>query len=439
MIAEKLQIDGVSLDQDDPFDEFEGGVLISIGLDNPEYFASIHHLIDPSAFSDAAVSWVLHEMLKAVKKYNVIPTRAAFVRLVKDNLNTDTDRWEDIERLISRPASYRDVPVVKAKLDAWIKFQQIRKLYDSEGLTAYKNGDYHKLAEIVDGVTRLNQESYRYINLVDSIDEVFLPDNNTHMTTGFNGLDRYLNDGGPSPGEVLLYMGPTNVGKSIFLCNTASAHYRAGYETLLITFELDIFKTARRILSPYSGVPIGDLENHLNKLRSDIRKNHATHGNKLILLEWPPDEIHVDNVYAALQNLKRSEGFVPQSIIIDYMDLMTSKRQSDNNDGDYTRQKYVANQIRGLAKNTQALVTTATQTNRSGNDSTAPIGLDRAAESYGKTMPLDYVVTINQSPEEHSRGKIRLWVAKNRNGPKNVTVHVDVNYNIMSTRESVGV
>jgi hypothetical protein len=34
-----------------------------------------------------------------------------------------------------------------------------------------------------------------------------------HIPTGFKELDKLLNDGGPSPKEVLVYLAPTGVGK----------------------------------------------------------------------------------------------------------------------------------------------------------------------------------------------------------------------------------
>ena len=42
---------------------------------------------------------------------------------------------------------------------------------------------------------------------------VFNPSANEHRTTGFPRLDKYLNDGGPSPKEVVCWLAGTNVGK----------------------------------------------------------------------------------------------------------------------------------------------------------------------------------------------------------------------------------
>jgi hypothetical protein len=115
--------------------------------------------------------------------------------------------------------------------------------------------------------------------------------------------------------------------------------------------------------------------------------------------------------------------------------------------------------MRGIAKNENVLVYSATQTNRSGvkssggkpgQEDTAHIDLDKAAESFGKAMPVDYVISLNQTEDEYRKGQrddknnkdedlkpatIRLWIAKNRNGPKFVSITTNVFYDKMVIAE----
>ena len=163
------------------------------------------------------------------------------------------------------------------------------------------------------------------------------------------------------------------------------------------------------------------------------------HYNKRFLIyEMPPDECSVNHIYALIDTLKRSENWKPDVVILDYMDLMVSRNPSYNTD-DYTRQKHVANEIRGLAKNETVLVYTATQTNRSGSGSDTMADLNSAAESYGKQFSLDYVVSLNQSKLDRQATPPRLvmFVAKNRNGPKHVTVPCEIQYDVMLVKEEL--
>ncbi len=53
-------------------------------------------------------------------------------------------------------------------------------------------------------------------------------------------------------------------------------------------------------------------------------------------------------------------------------------------------------------------------------------------------MPMDYVVSINQSSEEYKSDppRFRFYIAKNRNGPKFQTVTAYVNYETMGVRQA---
>jgi replicative DNA helicase len=164
-----------------------------------------------------------------------------------------------------------------------------------------------------------------------------------------------------------------------------------------------------------------------------------TYKKKFAIFEWPPDECSVSHIYALLDSLRRTDGWRPDVIIIDYMDLMVSRNNAYNVD-DYTRQKHVANEVRGLAKNEDALIFTATQTNRSGASGGSDgklADLDKAAESYAKQFSLDYIVSLNQTTSQRKATPPRLtmFIAKNRNGPKHVSIDCTINYNSMLVRE----
>jgi replicative DNA helicase len=263
------------------------------------------------------------------------------------------------------------------------------------------------------------------------------------MTTGFASLDQRLNNGGPSRKEVVCWLAATNVGKSIMLCNNAISSFRGecsdgskGQDVLLVTFELDAIKTAMRCLAAASGIPIADIPNRQNYIERVIGQMRRTYKKRFLIHEMSPDECSVSHISALIDDKKRTEGWKPDVVILDYMDLMVSRNPAYNKD-DYTRQKHVANEIRGLAKNEDVLVFTATQTNRSGAKDGEVIDLTKAAESYGKQFSLDYIIGLQQSQEERrmSPPRISMFIAKNRNGPKHETISCEINYDTMIVKE----
>lgn len=230
---------------------------------------------------------------------------------------------------------------------------------------------------------------------------------------------------------------------SILLCNNAISSLQGvcgssevGQDVLLITFELDSIKTAMRCLGAATGVPLSDIPSRQDYIRRIVRTMSRTYKKQFAIYEWAPDECSVNHIYALLDNLKRTKGWKPDVIILDYMDLMMS-RVPEYNKTTYDRQKHVANEIRGLAKNEDVLVFTATQTNRGGSKGEEMADLTTAAESFAKQFSLDYVVSLNQSDRDRAMrpARIQFFVAKNRNGPKHDRIECEIEYDRMQVKE----
>jgi replicative DNA helicase len=165
-----------------------------------------------------------------------------------------------------------------------------------------------------------------------------------------------------------------------------------------------------------------------------------------VIYELPPAECSIDDIYGIIENNKKLHGWVPKVVVLDYLELMLSRHGHNNDRGDYARQQNVAMEMRGLANNENVLVYTATQTNRGAisENQQEHIDVNKIAESFGKAMPVDYVVSLNQTQDEYKRGfepdkktpsVIRLWIAKNRNGPKFVSITTNVFYGRMTISE----
>jgi len=210
--------------------------------------------------------------------------------------------------------------------------------------------------------------------------------------------------------------------------------------------EMTWLKTALRYVGCFTNVWINQREVNEDKIRRVLRNVKETHGGQLILVEFPPEEISVDTIHNVVDMLRRAKGIKVDVIVVDYLELMLSRNPNYNKD-DYVRQKRVCTEMSRLAKKENTLVVTATQTNRSGtkNEEDEAIEIDKVAESYGKTMPISYLITLKQSKNDYEEGKTKsgavvkartgLYIAKNRNGPTYVMVEARTNYETMKMME----
>lgn len=429
-----------------PFGSYEEEAIISLALDYPEFFTAVSGFLQPTLFKRMECQWVIAEILNAFEEFNTIPTREILYDRISAKI-TEDDPYDEVLKLVTRKSNHREIPMVKDTLLKWAKDRQYGMLYSDEAIEAFRMGNYEVLEDLVSQANRIADVSEGGFWFFENLELLFQEDIIDHRSTGFPKLDRLLNNGGPSKKEVVCWLAGTNVGKSILLCNNAisslqseTVHGEIGQDVLLITFELDSIKTAMRCLGAATGVPLASIVDHKDLIRRKIKTMERTYKKKFAIYEWPPDECSVNHIYALLDNLKRTKGWKPDVIILDYMDLMVS-RVPEYNKKDYDRQKHVANEIRGLAKNENVLVFTATQTNRGGaTGEEAVADLNKVAESFAKQFSMDYIVSLNQSDSDRKavpHPRIRFFIAKNRNGPKHAQVECEIEYDKMQVRELI--
>lgn len=424
------------------FGAYEEEAIVSFALDFPELFGSMIHFIEPNLFTRLETRFVIAWILQLHKDHDVIPTRPILRDSIIRQLTVD-DPYKQILAIVDRPSNPREVPIIRDRLTEWAKSKQYGLLYSDEALAAYHRRDYTRLQEIFDGVNKIGSSDFSGFWFFDRIDDLLNPVSQVHYSTGFKKLDEALNDGGPSPGHVLIWLAATNVGKSMMLCNNSIYSIYGGLDTLHISFEMGTFDVARRILSAMTSTVTKKLSDPVEHdlIKRKCRGIYSSHQAKLAIYEMNPGEHSVDDIRSLINIIRKTHGWTPKVVVLDYLDLMISRRPENNKD-DYTRQKHVAAETCGFAKSENVLVYSATQTNRSGTDPVVRASnadLNKMAESYGKAMPPDYVISLNQSQEEYEADPpiIRMYAAKNRFGKKFVQVHCSAFYSTMKITEQI--
>jgi replicative DNA helicase len=417
--------------------------IISLCLDQPEFYHAVGQHVEPKHFEQLETQYVFALIQKAYKEHEIVPNRDILIDIARKDLSVD-DHYQPVLNLITRESDPREIPIIKDRLIDWVRSRAYALLYDEGAIQAYESGNYDVLNEIVEKAQRVSDVSQQGVWFFDRIEMLFKEDAEPRFTTGFTRLDRYLNEGGPTRGDVTCFMAPTGVGKSIMLVNVGVANIRNGKNVLHITLELSTFKTMLRYMGAFTKKHLVDRMEQQGSIREELLKIKHSVDSRLVIYEFPPDDISVNTIYQIVDWLHKYKRWIPDVILVDYLDLMLSRREYNNKE-DYVRQKRISTEIRGLAKNTGTCVFTATQTHRQAESDSyrnkkssadQNIGLSKIAESYGKAMPLDYIISMNQSGEMYSAGQIRLYVIKNRNGPKFKTINTNVNYANMKMEQA---
>lgn len=236
----------------------------------------------------------------------------------------------------------------------------------------------------------------------------------------------YLNkitNGGISKKTLNIFLGGVNVGKTLTLCHLASSYLRSLYNVLYITMEMSEEEISKRIDANLLDISLDMLKSYNKQayvqLFENFKKN-IIRGN-LIVKEFPTSVPTVNHFRKLLLELKSKKEFVPDIIIIDYMNICSSTRVKNfNNDSPYMMVKAIGEELRGLAMEEEVPIITATQLNRSGY-SASDVDMTNIADSFGTAMTADLIVSLINNETLEKTNTIIMKQLKNRYG--DVTVN----------------
>lgn len=231
---------------------------------------------------------------------------------------------------------------------------------------------------------------------------------------GHRWLDKVF--GGGLPRKTLsFFLAQSGGGKSLFKTHFATHFFQQGYNVLYVTLELSEERIGERIDANALNVdvvdiPKIDLETYKKKI-SGIAK--STKG-RLIIKEYPPTTVTTQHLRALLDELKLKRNFVPDVVMIDYLNLMASSRyKAASGANSYTILKAVAEELRGLACERNFACITSTQMNRSAISGSDP-DMTGVSDSLGMVMTADAMIAIVRSDELDEMGQVILKCLKTR-------------------------
>ena len=207
----------------------------------------------------------------------------------------------------------------------------------------------------------------------------------------------------------------TGVGKSLFMCHSASSVLLQGKNVLYITLEMAEEKIAERIDSNLLECDIQNITElpkmmFENKVRRIAQKTQG----KLVIKEYPTASAHVGHFRALLNDLALKKSFRPDIIYIDYLNICASSRYSKlGNVNSYSYIKAIAEELSGLAVETNVPIVSATQTTRSGYGS-SDVDLTDTSESFGLPATADLMFALISTEELEEINQIMVKQLKNR-------------------------
>jgi replicative DNA helicase len=228
-----------------------------------------------------------------------------------------------------------------------------------------------------------------------------------------------ITNGGIPDKTLNIILAGTNVGKSLYMVHLSASYLMQGKNVLYVTLEMAEEAIANRVDANLMNMPVNAVEKqdkdiYLKKIN---RIKEKTTG-KLIVKEFPTSGAHVGHIRTLLQELKLKKNFVPDVIMVDYINIMASSRVKLANTNSYFYIKAIAEELRGLAVQLEVPIWSATQSNRGGqNDS--DMDLTNTAESFGLPATADFMFAVIRTEELDQMKQLMIKQLKSRYGNKN--------------------
>ena len=188
-----------------------------------------------------------------------------------------------------------------------------------------------------------------------------LKNSNGQISTGWPSIDKKLY-GGFNRGELNIWCAASGGGKSLFLANLGCNWALNGLNVLYLTFELSENLVAMRMDSMMTDVPTREIFKNLEDVELKVRMLGKKAGS--IQIKYMPSGKTANDIRAYLKEYQVKKGCKPDILLIDYLDLMMPMSVKVSPSDLFVKDKYVSEELRNLAMETQAIVCTASQLNR---------------------------------------------------------------------------
>ena len=224
-----------------------------------------------------------------------------------------------------------------------------------------------------------------------------------------------ITNGGLPKKTLNVILAPPHGGKSLMMCNFAADFQLSGKNVLYITCEMAEEEIAKRIDANLLRISMDDLM-QLDKSSFDKKINYVKSKTigKLFVKEYPTAAANVNHFRTLLNELRLKKNFVPDVVFIDYLNICASSRMKMSGSiNTYTYIQAIAQELRGFAQEFSIPVVTATQTTRSGSQS-SDVDMSDVSESFGVPAIADFMCAIINSEELYDLNQIMIKQLKNR-------------------------
>ena len=387
--------------------------VISSLLSHKEFLINIHDIISEEYWDNQSHKWIISEIVKYYDKYHTTPSME-ILKVELQKVKNDVLKISIKEQLkMAYEASDEDLEYVQEEFSTFCKNQQLKKALLSS-VDLLNAGDFDGIKFLVESALKSGQDKNVGHEYNKDIESRFREDARTIMPTPWDRINDLL-QGGLGNGDFGLIFGNPGGGKSWSLVALGGYAVRMGYNVLHYTLELGEAYVGRRYDAFFSKVPVDSILKNREKVEEIITELPG----ELIIKEFPTGRATISTIESHIKKVTEL-GTKPDLIIIDYVDLLSTKKRTADRKGEIDD---IYTSTKGLARELDIPIWSVSQVNRAGAKDDVIEG-DKAAGSYDKIMITDFCMSLSRKAKDKVNGTGRFHIMKNRYGMDGLTFGV---------------
>ena len=394
-------------------------IFLRMMITEAELYTRVMNILNSENF-DRTLRPVADLYKEHTTKYNVLP----------DPVQIKAITGQDIEPVPNLNPSHFDWFL--DEFEAFTKRQELERAI-LKAADLLEKGDFSPVEKLIKDAVQISLQKDMgtdyFADPAARINKYF--NSGGQVSTGWPQMDRILY-GGFSRGELNIFAGGSGSGKSLVMMNIALNWLQAGMSGVYITLDLSEELTSLRkdaMLTMMGTKAIRkDIDNTSLKVKM-VGKKSGQYRVKAL-----PAQSNVNDIRAYLKEVQIQTGIKIDFVMVDYLDLVMPVSVKVNPNDQFIKDKYVAEELRNLAKEMGILLVTASQLNRSAVDE---IEFDHShiAGGISKINTADNVFGIFTSRSMRERGKYQIQCMKSRSST-GVGQKIDLDYDMETMRIS---
>lgn len=397
-------------------------IILSHLIFSEEYSRKVLPYVKPEYFESKSNKVVYELLTEFVSKYNSFPSKEALLIDLSNKSGINEQLFKEAKETIVeiKPESETKLEWLVDTTENFCKERALHnailqsiKILDDKNNGNLSKGSIPKIMSDALAVTFDTSVGHDFIEDAEKRFD-FYHTKEKRIPSDISELNKAT--GGGLPNKTLnVFMAVTGGGKSRLMCHMAANNLRDGYNVLYITLEMAEERIAERIDANLLDIPIGELKTIPKEMYDGkVSKLKSKTNGKLILKEYPTAGAGANHFRFLLNELKLKKNFIPDIIYIDYINIcMSSRLKMGSNVNSYGYIKSIAEELRGLAVESNLPIVTATQINRGGFNN-SDLEMEHTSESIGLPATCDLLFALITNEELEQLNQILIKQLKNR-------------------------